>query len=193
MTDLMPPLVNGYCVREFSYTPIYIEYVTPVLVVENGIDAEPVGQHLTPAKLRITNPSSRLAGARQAFSKPQFISIPDEGPIYLKLLPSDLYIPNGVYKIEVLFTSSSSPVDIQHWVVPYRSDEKTVEIIASGELQDAMPHAEDEAVFSISEVSREGEYTLNRDIINWVEPPIRGERYQVTYQPGVTIDQLIQV
>jgi hypothetical protein len=192
-SGINPPLVSGYIQREFKYTPIYIEFVSPVLIVESGEDSEPLSQYFTPAKLKITNPSSRLPGGRQAFSRPQFVSIPDEGPLYLKLLPSDLYTPQGRYKVEVFFSNSSIAVDVQYWVVPYSKKEKTVEIIASGDVEDTIPHGADEAVFTVNDISRSGDYTLIRDVITWDVAPTKGERYSVSYQPAATLSDLVDV
>lgn len=170
-----------------SYTPIIINFVPPIL----NADGEALNKNES-VRLAITTPTSYAYGVTQALKKKFSIGLPSSGLLRLKLLASDCYNPMGRYKVEYFLGGNSIASDTQYWVVPSPPPLRNV-IIAHADDSGTYTFTEKDYVFDVVNTSiAGGAYTYNYPQIVWsTGAPEAGFSYSVTYQPAVTLDQLI--
>jgi hypothetical protein len=188
--NITPPLVqlNYRATKELSYTPILIDYVAPVLLLQSG-DPRPNAVY----RMLIEPPDSDLPAHQQIIRDKILITIPFQEPLAIKLVASDQFTPKGVYKVSIYKDGQSNPLQTQKWIVPTITDSNRTEVVRAEEGNlDLIPHNVDFPIYEVVEVSHSGTWRLQGGGILWVDnPPEAGKRYSVTYKPAVSLFYLI--
>jgi hypothetical protein len=176
-------------VFQFQYTPIIINVVPSVLLVDiqkNEIDPRPKKNQY----IKIISPTSKLPGNKQSLQNTTIFPIPNNGVLKFKLLPSHLYTPYGDYNVYIQ-DSYHARLHNEHmtWRVPVCPIHMKATIVHTDDPNgDLIPYNN---IYEIASCSRSGDYHLDNNYIIWdTNTPQIGETYQITYQPGVSLREL---
>ena len=180
-----PPLVAAEGTYQFSYTTIYIKYVNPVISDGTSVEAGSA----FPLRMVITSPTSRLPGHEQAYSSKSIVRIPVSGEVRLKLVPTDLYTPEGFYTVQIFEKGNKIPLETMTWKVP-SINRYTTRLVTRGEANS--DYIKDLNQLDIFYVSLDGEYATDGEYLTWVNtPPADIINYFIRYRRKLTLRDIL--
>lgn len=171
-------------VKPWEYTPLVIKFV-PAILTDTGsaVDNDQSGY-----VLYITPPASNRIGQMQTLSKPVRYEIPNNGTVRLQLAPSSTFQPVGRYNVKYFKKPQKTPIHEENWVVPSRLRLRTFSFIFHGDPFD-LPLD----IYEVTQISPAAEWLSDYNTLQWLAaPPLDGDRVELTYQPGITLDILRQ-
>lgn len=139
--------------------------------------------------LHITPPASSRPGVFSHIREPFIIEIPADGLVKFELIPSDLFIPRGRYRVRYYRRGNSKPFDIQNWIVRSKPLFQSLTLLYSSS-QIALPYF----VWAVNSVSGVDSFIFEQNMLNiFSNSLILGQStISVQYQPALTLDQLIE-
>lgn len=139
--------------------------------------------------LHITPPASCRPGVFSHIREPFIVEIPVDGLVKFELIPSDLFIPRGRYKVRYYRRGNSKPFDIQNWIVRSKPLFQSLTLLYSSS-QIALPYF----VWAVNSVSGVDSFIFEQNMLNiFSNSLILGQStMSVQYQPALTLDQLIE-
>jgi hypothetical protein len=141
--------------------------------------------------IRIKSPKSALRGIYQSLPAEFLHPISTLGqPLSLRLLASELYIPNGIYEVDYIKNgNASSPAAHQLWKIPRPISSDSAQVTrGTGVFDDvgSLPIGE------ILHISPSGSYDFDGLRIHWLSGgPLAGESYSITYLPALSLRDVI--
>jgi hypothetical protein len=173
------------------YTPIVIQWLPSALDADGNplTELSGTGPNMIPPSywLKITSPTSNRKGLYQHLPETLRVKIPPDGLLRMQLIPSDFYLPRGVYKVEYFRTGSSIPINTEEWIVPECPSAQTHIFPYSSSNSFLPPY-----IWSILKVTPGGFWTAEYNNLVWTGPtaPEENALISVLYTPAVTLDQL---
>ncbi len=166
------------------YTPIAIQYVPAVLTAAGRSLVHP--NRVT--KIEIITPSKPRPGLVQIHGSIVRAVIPESGLLKLKLLPSATFGLQAHYTVNFYYGGLNAIVEqSQRWCVPACPSPITTNYMYQG-----LPNLIDEPLFEIISITHSVSFAVENNSIVWKQyPPAIGQPYSITYQPAVTLDQLV--
>lgn len=175
-----------------EYTPIVINFKSAIL---NDND-EPVDTNTFNGKkpeyfLKISFPRSTRKGSNQHIADSVVLPIPSDGIFRYKLAPSSTYFPQARYIVQYFKRRNKIPLDTQEWLVP---PIPKFTKFAFNYQEDLQEYVLPTNLWRVTNVSPAAEYVSNYNAItlltniNFKD----GEPVTVTYEPAVTLDQLLE-
>ena len=170
--------------EKLVYSPIILEFVEAVLSEEGKSYIHPNYQ----TRMEIISPFSKNMNTVQSLGgRKTKINIPSTGVVKLLLLPSNTYSPNGSYIVKYYHGKSSTAYETQSWTVPSPPPVRT-EYLSGYNPSKTLSYP----AYNVVSVSHPGEFNLVNNSIVWLtNPPEENQGYSVTYQPAITLDQLL--
>ena len=170
-------------VKPWQYTPLVIHYVPSVLTDAGAALTDPSNY-----VLYITPPPSNRIGQMQTIPEPMRFEIPNSGVVRLQLAPSSTFQPVGRYNVKYYKKPQKTHIHEENWVVPSRLRLRTFSFIFHGDPFD-LPLD----IFEVKQSSPPAVWIQDYNTLQWLAaPPLEGDRVEITYQPGVTLDILRQ-
>ena len=176
-----------------TYTPIAIQWLHPFLDPEGSpiVDVSANAPARIPSSywMKITAPRSNRKGLQQHLPETLRVDIPAEGLLRMQLIPSNRYLPQGRYKVEYYRKGCSVRIDAQDWIVPGTPPVLNYSFPYS-EYSSSLPYD----VWSILQITPGDYWVADFNNLAWTgSTPLEPDALiSVSYQPAVTLDQLIQ-
>jgi len=173
---------------KLSYTPIAIQFV-PSLLLSSG---QPQDERAI--NLIIHSPSSKCVGIQQTTKKVYTLTVPTNGTLVFSLASSGNYTPRGRYRVEFKYQGATEPFDEQFWIIPGSPKLRTVTIPTLGTLSGSMTLNDYPGGLVTSSLGSNLAYTLLGNQFNWtLASQAVNNSFSITYQPAVTLDQIIDL
>lgn len=167
--------------KEWDYCPVIIDF-QPAVLDSAGEEFNTIAY-----RLKISSPSSNRQGIKQTIKGSYFVDVPDDGPLILKLIPSGRYVPNGRYVVEYYAVGESTPVEVQHWVVPERPP--LLQYTYSWDGNDVILPSD---AYEIKNISPHYQFTYQYNTLLWnAAPPPIDQPLVITYQPAATLADIM--
>lgn len=163
-----------------KYVPIVIKYVPAFLTQDN--EAGTLDQFY----MIIHTPPSRVRGVVQSLPERIVVPILVNKVMRFKLVSSDTYVPKGRYKVEYYKKGSSLLLNKEEWVVPSRPQVAKTKVT----LPPMVPQPLPSNFYDLIQPIQYLQISLDNNTMTWTG--LNEEELEILYQPGVTLDQLIQ-
>lgn len=169
-------------VLPLTYSPIVVELVSAYKLDEETPDID-----FTKYSLYIEPPRSSRPSVQHFIRDPFRITFPSQGALKLELIPSDVYLPIGRYKVSYFKEGYSKALDKQVWIVRSRP-----RISSYSFLLNTNPYALPFTFWDVLSVNDSASFSYENNMLNVLNENLLNTIINITFQPALTVDQLIE-
>ena len=175
-----------------EYTPIVINFKAAMLTGDDiPVETNTHKGERPKYFIKISYPRSTRKGVNQYISDSVVLPIPSDGIFRYKLTPSATYYPQARYTVQYFKYKQKIPLDTQEWLVPPLP--KTTKYVFNYQ-EDLQEYALPLNLWRVLNLSPAAEYVSNYNFITLLTNIDfnNGDPVTVTYEPAVTLDQLLE-